>query len=62
MVRQMLMNISLLHPRSRKTPSGGRMIAKKILMMSLLTDWLAQDTKVGPPVVCAGLLNKDCDQ
>lgn len=29
------MQKSALHPRSRKTPRGGRMMAKMILMMSL---------------------------
>ena len=35
MVRQMLIRKSAPHPRSRNTPSGGRMMAKMILQMSL---------------------------
>ena len=35
MVKRMLISRSAPHPRSRKTPSGGRMMAKKILQMSL---------------------------
>ncbi len=35
MVRRMLISRSAPHPRSRKTPSGGRMMAKMILQMSL---------------------------
>jgi hypothetical protein len=35
MVKQMLIRMSALHPRSRKTPSGGRIKAKNILQMSL---------------------------
>lgn len=35
MVKRMLISRSAPHPRSRKTPSGGRMMAKMILQMSL---------------------------
>jgi hypothetical protein len=35
MVKRMLIRRSELHPRSRKTPSGGRMTAKMILQISL---------------------------
>lgn len=35
MVKQMLMRKSAPHPRSRKTPRGGRIMAKIILQMSL---------------------------
>ena len=35
MVRRMLISKSEPHPRSRKTPRGGRMTAKIILQMSL---------------------------
>lgn len=35
MVKQMLIKRSAPHPRSRKTPRGGRMMAKMILQMSL---------------------------
>lgn len=35
MVSKMLMKKSALHPRSRKTPRGGRMMAMMILQMSL---------------------------
>lgn len=35
MVKQMLMSRSAPQPRSRKTPRGGRMMAKMILQMSL---------------------------
>ena len=35
MVRRMLMHRSPPHPRSRKTPRGGRRTAKMILQMSL---------------------------
>jgi hypothetical protein len=34
-VRRMLISKSAAHPRSRKTPRGGRMIAKIIFRMSL---------------------------
>ena len=34
MVKQMLIRKSAPHPRSRKTPRGGRMMAKMILQMS----------------------------
>lgn len=40
MVKQMLIRRSAPHPRSRKTPRGGRMKAKMILQMSLWR-WLA---------------------
>lgn len=36
MVKRMLIRRSELHPRSRKTPSGGRMTAKMILQISLV--------------------------
>lgn len=36
MVRAMLMSRSAPQPRSRKTPRGGRMMAKMILQMSLV--------------------------
>jgi hypothetical protein len=36
MVRRMLMKRSPVQPRSRKTPRGGRTMAKMILMRSLL--------------------------
>jgi hypothetical protein len=36
MVRRMLMKKSAPQPRSRKTPTGGRMMARRILQMSLL--------------------------
>jgi hypothetical protein len=35
MVRRILIRTSEPQPRSRKTPSGGRMTAKMILQMSL---------------------------
>lgn len=35
MVNKMLMKKSTLQPVSRKTPTGGRIMAKMILMMSL---------------------------
>jgi hypothetical protein len=35
MVRRMLMKKSAPQPRSRKTPTGGRMMARRILQMSL---------------------------
>lgn len=35
MVRRMLMRRSAPQPRSRKTPRGGRMMARRILQMSL---------------------------
>jgi hypothetical protein len=62
MVRKMLMSRSLPHPRSRKTPRGGSMIAKMILQISL---WVMKsalgkalyDVKgIGQP---ATALNKD---
>ena len=37
MVRRMLMSRSAPQPRSRKTPSGGRMMASRILQISLLS-------------------------
>jgi hypothetical protein len=40
MVRRMLISRSESHPRSRKTPSGGRTTAKIILQMSL--EWEEQ--------------------
>lgn len=36
MVNRMLMRKSAPQPRSRKTPTGGRMMARMILQMSLL--------------------------
>lgn len=36
MVNRMLIRKSAPHPRSRKTPRGGRIMAKMILQMSLL--------------------------
>jgi len=35
MVKRMLMRRSAPHPRSRKTPRGGRMMARMILQISL---------------------------
>lgn len=37
----MLIRRSAPHPRSRKTPSGGRMMAKMILQMSLAVKGMA---------------------
>jgi hypothetical protein len=54
-VKRMLISRSEPHPRSRKTPSGGRMTAKMILQMSLaerVSRLLNRRGGVGP--VCSG--------
>lgn len=49
MVKQMLIKKSAPHPFSRKTPRGGRMMAKMILQMSLYKRYISMQTykKIG---------------
>lgn len=51
MVSRMLMRRSAPQPRSRKTPRGGRMMARMILQMSLQRDTQSAYAQLKPPKI-----------